>query len=789
MRADHTAPPEGVIPAFGAADLTNCDREPLHIPGSLQPHGALLAIDPNDFRIVHAGGDSVRLLGLAPEALSGQPASITLSAHQLARLRELLDSGRQLARPAPAFCITDRPDGLMVDAVVHRVAGLLLLEFEARGASDPDDTLDLVQDMIRHAQEAETVAGFCDAVAAEIRSVSGFDRVMIYRFLPDGTGVVIAESRDPEVESFLGLHYPATDIPVQARALYLKNWSRMIPDARYAPAPIIPPCSPLDGRPLDLSQSVLRSISPLHRQYLANMGVVASMSLSLIIGGQLWGLIACHHRGPRQLSQRLRAACELFAEITSSNIEMKAAAEDFAAAMQSNGIHQELVARMSQEPDLAQGLIRYRPNLLDFIPAGGIGLWIEGRLTTFGKTPRPEEIEVLVAWLNAAAHEGVFHTDCLPLLYPPAEAFAEFAGGILALSVSRVPRDYVLWFRPELIRTVTWGGNPEKPVEPGPDGDSLTPRTSFAAWQQLVRLHCSPWLNSEVEAARRLRVSLLEVVLYRIDQIAQEREATRLLQAKLTQELDRRLVEWQQAAKDLAQESKRRAEAEGELSEILHRTVENQEAERLRIARELHDRLGQSLTLLQLGLDGIGQERMTATEVQQRAKTLKNLAAEVGREVNRLAWEIRPTELDDLGLQTALQNLIETWSGNSNLQFDLHLALEDQRLSAVIETTLYRVVQEALTNVVRHAEATRVGIILRIVDMAVDMIIEDNGRGFDTASNRRSPRSLGRMGLLGMRERLSSVGGSLEIESSPGKGTTLFVRTPVTVEPHGSDGP
>ncbi|HIJ62281.1 MAG TPA: GAF domain-containing protein, partial [Rhodospirillaceae bacterium] len=558
-----------------------------------------------------------------------------------------------------------------------------------------------------------------------------------------------------------------------------KNWSRIIPDAGYSPAPIIPSVNPGDGRPLDLSHSVIRSVSPLHRQYLANMGVVASMSLSLILRGQLWGLIACHHRSPHHLSQRLRAACELFAEVISSKLEMKVAEEEFSARMRSTAIHQELVARLSHEQDLAEGLIRYRPNLLDFIPAIGVGLWIDGRLTTFGKAPGCEEVEALVAWLNATAQDGVFHTDCLARLYPPAEGFADVASGILALSVSKTPRDYVLWFRPELIQTVTWAGNPNKSLETAADGETLTPRASFAAWTQMVRLHCAAWLDSEVDAAYRLRVSLLEVVLHRIDLIAREREAARLQQAELTCELDRRLAEWQSAAQALEVESRRRSVVEGELSEILHRTVEDQEAERLRIARELHDRLGQSLTLLQLGLDGLGRETTSTGGIQQQVVALKNIATKVGQEVNRLAWEIRPTELDDLGLQTAIQNLVETWSESSRLRFDLHLKLDGQRLSPAIETTLYRVVQEALTNVVRHAAATRVGIILRIVDMTANMIIEDNGRGFDCDNGVPTPDTPRRMGLLGMRERLSSIGGTLEIESSPGQGTTLFVLTPI----------
>jgi two-component system, chemotaxis family, sensor kinase Cph1 len=343
--------------------------------------------------------------------------------------------------------------------------------------------------------------------------------------------------------------------------------------------------------------------------------------------------------------------------------------------------------------------------------------------------------------------------------------------------VSRTPRDYVLWFRPELIQTVSWAGNPDKTADTGADRVNLTPRNSFAEWRETVRLHSSPWLPVEFEAAHRLRLSLLEVVLRRIDQTAREREAARQQQERMAIELDARLEELQATAEALKQESERRAVVETELSQILRRTVSDQEAERLRIARELHDTLGQSLTLLQLGLEGIGRANATS-DFQERLAALKNIAAECGRDINRMAWEIRPTALDDLPIQTALKNLLDTWSERSAIQFDLHLTLRNKRLPPDIETTLYRVLQEALTNVVRHAGASRVGVVLGAEDRLVTMIIDDDGRGFNTGDAGLDTAPAKRLGLLGIRERLALVNGSLEVESTPGSGTTLFIRVP-----------
>jgi light-regulated signal transduction histidine kinase (bacteriophytochrome) len=765
-------------PGSGAADLTNCDREPIHIPAAIQPHGVLLALDPETLTILQAAGDTTRILGDPPAKLLGHHMGHWFPEARVTRLRSLLATEGPMLRPLHAFTLSARHDGRPIDALVHQTGGLLVLELEPLLEKCPDDALSQVQAMLLRVQQAATPRAFCQGLADEVRRVSGFDRVMVYRFQPDGSGAVIAEARHDDAESFLGLHYPASDIPQQARALYLSNWVRLIPNTHYRPDPILPPLNPLDGSALDLSYAVTRSVSPIHLQYLLNMGVAASMSLSLVIRGELWGLIACHHRTPRFLPHRLRMACELFAQMASWRLESKVAGEEFDAHLHCKRVHEELVKCITREGDLTEGLMHHRPNLQDYIPADGVGLWLDGRFTALGRTPAANEVAALVAWLNKTAADGVYHTDRLPLDYPPAVAFADAASGLIALSVSRSPRDYVLWFRPEVVRDITWGGNPNKPVDAGSAGETLTPRISFAAWQESVKLHARPWRNVDIEAAKTLRLSLLEVVLQRIDQVAREREVARLKQEALTAELDRRLEQWQAVAAKLKEEAERRAVLEAELSQVLRSTVEDQEAERRRIARELHDTLGQTLTLLQLGLDGLGRCLPQENGLQTQLVALKGLAKGVGADINRLAWEIRPTALDDLGLETAIRHLTEIWAERSNLPIRLHLALNDRRLDPAVETTLYRVLQEALNNIVRHAEATRVGVLLEANEKEVRMIVEDDGRGF-TNGGQPDDKPAKRLGLLGIRERLSLVCGALEVETAPGLGCTLFVRVPL----------
>jgi PAS domain S-box-containing protein len=213
--------------------------------------------------------------------------------------------------------------------------------------------------------------------------------------------------------------------------------------------------------------------------------------------------------------------------------------------------------------------------------------------------------------------------------------------------------------------------------------------------------------------------------------------------------------------------------AEAELSRVLRSIVVRQEAERQRIARELHDTLGQYLAAMAMKLATFDQGLDAASPLKPGLHDLKGLTATIGNEVSRIAWELRPTALDDIGLEPAVQQLVDEWARRSGLQIDLHFALKNRRLPANVETALYRVLQEGMTNVVKHAKARKVGVILKASQGAAVMIIEDDGIGFELESLNRASH---RLGLLGMRERLAAVRGSLEIETRPGEGTTLMIR-------------
>ena len=536
-------------------DITNCDREPIHIPGAILPHGAMLVLDADTLEVLQAAGDTPRLLGVPLLDLLGQSAATLFRPDQIENLCGLaaaldLLKPRHLLDPQMRV-IADQP----LDASLHRSAGSLVLEFEAADPSDrfAADPLAGVQEMVRGFDESSSLKALCQLAAERVRNVARYDRVLVYRFMHDESGWVIAESREPHLAPFLDLHYPAADIPQQARALYAKNWLRLITQVDYDAAPLIPEAHPRTGKPLDMSQAILRNVSPIHREYLRNMGIDASMSISIIRGGKLWGLIACHHYSPRILPRHLRAICELFGSMFSLQLEVREKGEQFDERLASRMVLQNLMLNLASADDYADGLTKESPNLLDYIHCGslsaegmclgGVAVSVKGQLTFLGTTPSQSQILSLVEWLNShvSKRDGVFSTDRLSEMWQPATAFADVASGVLVISVTEELSDFIIWFRPELVGTSSWAGEPTKLVASGPNGDRLSPRKSFEVWKETVRGRCLPWTPADLDAAFDLRVSLLHVVLRRINTAAQERKRAAERDKVLMAELDHRV--------------------------------------------------------------------------------------------------------------------------------------------------------------------------------------------------------------------------------------------------------
>ncbi len=495
-------------PPISEADLSQCEREPIHLLGGIQPHGVLLAFSEPELTLVLVSANTGAELGTPPEQLVGRPLAEVLHPSSLAHLtRALSQSFTQSLRIEAA--------GRFFLGSVHRSDGLAVLELEPASAfSNEDEALGMVDLLLSPLARARGPLGLLQAAADAVRALTSFDRVMVYRFNPDWHGEVVAESRAPDMDSFLGMHFPASDIPAQARALYTRNTLRLIADAHAQPVPLVPAVLPSLGRPLDLSGAALRSVSAIHLEYLANMGVGASCSISLLRDGELWGLIACHHRTTLHVPPATRRACDVLARLVALQLASEERAAASAELAHRTGLQARLVERLSSAgTTLLQALPRQGDLLLSLTGAGGAALLLGGAPVLVGATPSEDEVEVLAGWLAGQHPEGTFQTERLAQLHPPASEYADVGSGLLAVRLDASAPRFVLWFRPEVARTVTWAGNPQKPVVAGPGESRLHPRASFEAWSETVRGASAPWTPADLATAEGFRGALVGVLL------------------------------------------------------------------------------------------------------------------------------------------------------------------------------------------------------------------------------------------------------------------------------------
>jgi len=506
-----------------AVDLTNCDKEPIHIPGLIQPHGLLFVLQEPQLKILQVSNNTLQALGIPPQEILGKNLTNFFDSQLIQQIQKKLTEGLATINPLN-LSINTQKGKLFFDGILHRSNGLLILELEpviSKEFSNFFSLYHLVQAPIAKIQKTLTLNELCQAIVEEVRKLTGFDRVMVYQFDAQDAGTVIAEDKLEHLSPYLNLHYPASDIPRQARHLYAVNLLRLIPDVNYQPVELLTVDNPVTNQPLDLSFSVLRSVSPIHIEYLKNMGVVASMSISLIRNQKLWGLIACHHQSPKYVSYEVRTACELLGKVMALELGSKEDNERLDYRIRLHSIQSKFVESISQEESFVDGLLKERSNLLDLVGAQGAAICADENLTLIGQTPDLTDIQALIHWLASQMEQDIFYTDSLPKLYPAAEKFKEVASGLLVLSISNLQKYYVLWFRPEVIQTVNWAGNPNKPVEVEQNGNlRLTPRKSFELWQETVRLQSLPWKPCEIEIALELRSAIVGIVLRKADELA-----------------------------------------------------------------------------------------------------------------------------------------------------------------------------------------------------------------------------------------------------------------------------
>lgn len=524
---------------MSGVDLTNCDREPIHIPGAIQSFGAMLVFGP-DWIVRRASENAGDLLDQDLDAVLDQPITAVLEAEAVHAIRGRLQLAFGVGIVERLFRLKLTSGERLFDIAVHVAGDEIILEFEPASGEDPANAPAMLRTMIGRVEAAADFNGMVREAARQVRALTGFSRVMVYRFDDTGAGEVVGESVHNSLGSFMGHRYPASDIPKQARALYERNLMRLIADVHATPARVLPT---LDGagRPLDLSMSVLRAVSPVHIEYLKNMGVGASMSISVLRDGRLWGLIACHHGEPLRPSFDRRSAAELFGQMFSYLLESRLRAEEARFEVRVRDIQ----ARISA--GLAQGVVDWpqseavQDGVRELLGCDGVGVFFGGKATLAGATPSEEEFMALVRRLNRMPERGVVALERIADLHPPAEDYVSRAAGMLAIPISRLPRDYVIGFRREAVKTVTWAGDPNKPASLGPNGVRLTPRKSFEAWREVVHGRSAPWSSPELKAAEGLRMTLMEVVMQLTDMAGAQREAADKRQQLLIGELNHRV--------------------------------------------------------------------------------------------------------------------------------------------------------------------------------------------------------------------------------------------------------
>ncbi len=481
-------------------DITACDREPIHIPGAIQPHGLLLVVDAATGHIV-AGAGAIEER-LAPEWLD-RPLAEILGDHVANMVAAMPVGPGSMVAAVPVEGL-----GEAFSVTAHRVAGeRVLMELEPGivdapwGRGSPLAWLDAAATSFERTGDLSMLF---DRAATTFRQLTGFDRVMIYRFLDEDAGHVVAEARAPELHSFLHHHFPASDIPKQARALYVRNRTRSIPDVAYVPAPL----RPAGFETLDLSDVALRSVSPIHLRYLANMGVVASASISIVKDGVLWGMVACHHHSPRLLSAELRAAAAALASGLARQIRGREEAELYRERLRLRAAEDGILPRIIGLGDIVPAIRRLMPDMMTMLGATGFAIVEKGKVHDHGICPPALASLDIAQTVTARTGGELFVTHELSEVMPDTAPLAAKASGLLALPLVDGGIT-LLWFRAEQVEEVEWAGNPHKSVALTPDA-TLTPRASFESWRETVRGRSRRWTMEEVESAHRIRRALHE---------------------------------------------------------------------------------------------------------------------------------------------------------------------------------------------------------------------------------------------------------------------------------------
>lgn len=491
--------------------LTNCDREPIHILGKIQNHGYLIACDATSHIVNYCSDNIAQILDKSPEALLGQPLKAVFDEAQTQQLLET----KVAEKATPIHTTIDDQQYAML---AHLNEGNLVVEFEPlevdANAFEYQNQLAEIVSKLNGAGEEQRM---CDVTADLIKEFFGYDRVMIYRFDENWDGIVVSEARESHLESWLGLRYPASDIPQQARKLFLKQGVRIIADVKSTPVSIQALGGKEQENPIDLSLSETRASSPIHIEYLENMNVGASLTAAIISKGTLWGLIACHHYSPKFVDFYKRQSCKFLTQIFSSQLVLLSSNILLQKVNEASKTRSLLMEKITKNWNVHKGLTKGSHTMLDLTQAHGAAVFLDGKLKRVGITPDKEQILALINRLKPLEQDEIITTQLTKDL-PELQDLKAKASGVMCLFLSNLKKDAILWFKSEKIETVNWAGNPDK-LSMLDSNERLTPRKSFEAWSIQEEGKSAPWEDYEIVAARALKQDISQIILEKYDEI------------------------------------------------------------------------------------------------------------------------------------------------------------------------------------------------------------------------------------------------------------------------------
>ncbi|NEO87080.1 MAG: GAF domain-containing protein [Spirulina sp. SIO3F2] len=739
-------------------------EQAVHLPGCIQPHGVLLACEPEHLTIRFASDNTEQFFEQSATQLLGQTLKQVFPQAQFVKITNVLQESRDRisdgANRLVEWTLNREESNTPLHILIHRnVDDLILLEIIPSLSSTPQAFLNFyqtVRDAAHALQKAPDFETLCQRMTQEVADLTGFDRVMVYQFDDQWNGEVIAETCKSELIPMLGLHFPDADTR-PCRLLYGDHWSRMIANVNGNNVNIVPPCHRDTDMPLDLSHSIVRGFSPCHQEYLQNMEVGASLVLSIIYNNRLWGLVSCHHSTTSYFSYEVQQACEFLSQVFSVELGSKRQQQNYDYHIQLKNTQAQLVEQLTQQDDFRAALLSGPQTLMNLFNASGVAVFWQNQLQTLGTVPEEPAIADLIDWLDEQDNPNLFTTEQLGQVYPPAVDFKTVASGLLAIKISS--QNYLLWFRPEILQTVNWAGNPDEIVM-NIDDDGLvrlSPRGSFAVWQETLQGHSLPWQSCEIEVAQDFRQGIINIVL---SQAAALKE--------LTQELARSNAELERFAYIASHDLQEPLNLVGSYVQLLE----------MRYADELDQ---DAREFINFAVEGVGHmqalidDLLAYSRVETRGESFKPV--HLSEVLTRVLNQLRP-RLEERQTQVNHEPLPTVWGDNIQLT---------------------QLLQNLLANSLKFCQTESPDIQIRARELPEQwqLSIQDNGIGIEDQFHERIFLIFQRLhtrdeypgtgiGLAICKKIVERHGGRIWVESKLGQGATFHLTLPKVPEPDDS---